>query len=117
MLSTEDDVELSVVKLVLYAMAEVFCNTAFCVTSEDSISVVVVTWSELISVVGDVDIRSTMPGDDGVAMSFVVSIVPDSSEEGTTLLMLLLLLLLLLLLPTMLTKEDDVEVSVDRLVL
>ena len=116
MLSTEDVVELSVVKLVLYAMAEVFCNTAFCVTSDDSISVVVVTWSELISVVSDVDIRSRMPCDDGVAMSFVVSIVPDSSEEGSTLL-LMLLLLLRLLLPSMLSKEDDVEVSVDRLVL
>jgi hypothetical protein len=42
LLSTEDEVIVYVGKLVLYMMAEVVCESAFCVTSDDRIPALVV---------------------------------------------------------------------------
>jgi hypothetical protein len=76
-LTTEDDVKVSVGNLVLYVMAEVVCESAFCMSSDDRVPAVVVWWSALICAFDDVDMISGVSREDKFSIPVVVSISPD----------------------------------------
>lgn len=87
------------------------CIAALWWSTDEDISAVKVTLSRtrMMSVVADVDIRSSLAVVDNFALSIVGSVVPDSSKVGKT------LLLLLMVLPEVLLSTEDVEVSVLKL--